>query len=177
MENIITMDDIETFVLDFLAYRREINKQRTNPQKTYLLTEQPEHKPEPISPPTPSQIPYSIGKGWPHYRDIAKSHPTHVQAQVQVQAPEQGPIIPASQFASKNDIIPTLSPIVTQAISHFGSPTNPKALNHLIYQVIATAMTIPLISESINTTEITPWGRVPLLQAVVELLIMLQMKG
>jgi len=154
MENKICMDDLEAFVLDFLAYRREIREKTS----TYLPSapkhvEYHEAESTPLPAPTYS-IPHSIGKGWPHYKRYGSFT-------------EPEPITP------QNDIIPTLSPIVNQALSRFGSPTNPKALNHLTCQEIANAMTIPQISESINTAEITPWGKIPLLQAVIELLIRL----
>jgi len=160
MEKSIDMDDLEAFVLDFLAYRRERRMNIPKPPPKLI-----EYNPEPTLPPAPpkaSHIPHSIGKGWPHY----KSMPTSYQAD----PPATEPVI----STSPSDIIPTLAPIVTNNLNHFGSPKSPKALEHLVCQVIANAMTIPLISDSIHTAEITPWGRVPLLQAVIELLILLQ---
>lgn len=165
MEKLIDMDDLETFVLDFLAYRRE-RRLNTPPQPTHSPPKLLEYNPAPAEPPPKAaNIPYSIGKGWPHYKAMAKGYQTHAE-------PPPEPAIPASQ----SDIIPTLAPIVTQNLQHFGSPASPKALEHLVCQVIASAMAVPLISESIHTAEITPWGRVPLLQAVVELLILLQIR-
>ena len=157
------MDDLEAFVLDFLAYRRE-RRASIPSQPIYTPPKLIEYRPAP-EPPTPApHIPYSIGKGWPHYKTATKGH--------QAEPPAPEPVISTNQ----SDIIPTLAPLVTQHLRQFGSPANPKALEHLVCQVVASAMTIPLISESIHTAEITPWGRVPLLQAVIELLILLQIR-
>ena len=142
---------------------------------------------------------HSIGKGWPHYKKMAQGYqparsvpvpsatepsahvpPTFEPSSSVPPAPKSSPTMPPppepTASSNQSDLIPTLAPIVTKTLNHFGSPANPKALEHLIYQVIASAMTIPLISESMSTAEITPWGRIPLLQAVIELLILLQIQ-
>jgi len=155
MENIIGMDDLEAFVLDFLAYRRELKERRSKVSLPTLVM-----KEKNFIETTPPTIPFSIGKGWPHYRESATS------------TPALEPSIPEVH----KDIIPTLTPLVIQALSQFGNPTTPKALDHLVCQVIAMAMTIPLVNESITTAEITPWGRVPLLQSVIELLILMNIQ-
>ena len=165
MDKFMDIDDLEAFVLDFLAYRRE-RRATTLPKPGHSPPKLIEYKPEQAEPPTLPQahhIPHSIGKGWPHYKTVARD--------IQPLPPPE-PVISTSQ----SDIIPTLTPIVSDALNRFGEPQTPKALEHLVCQVIANAMAIPLISESMNTAEITSWGRVPLLQAVVELLIILQMK-
>jgi len=156
MENIIDMDELESFVLEFLAYRRE---RKMNAASDYLPAAQKrlEYKPD------PSHIPYTIGQGWPHYRDIVKTrHGSHETVAYNPQTFE---------INSENDIIHALSPIVAKAVNHIGPPTSQKALEHLVNQVIANAMALPQVSESIRTAEIVPWGRFPLLQAVIELLI------
>jgi len=155
MDNKIIMDDIEAFLLDFIAYRRELRERRV--AASYLPSAQKHidyHEVREINETLTDSIPYPIGKGWPHYKNFAKEYR---------KCPE--PVPP------QNEIIATLTPIVNQTLNHFGSPSNSKAINHLVCQVIATAMSIPQISESITASEIVPWGRVPLLQAVVELLI------
>jgi len=159
MENKVFMDDIEAFLLDFLAYRRELRERRMTttflPSAPNHLNYHEVHEVEQIPPmPPTNNIPHSIGKGWPHNKNFAKGYRSY---------PE--PEIP------QNEIIATLTPIVMQALTHFGSPSCPKTLNHLVCQIIANAMTIPQISESIHTAEIAPWGRVSLLQAVIELLV------
>jgi len=176
MEQKLQMDDLEAFVLDFLAYRREQKRKQAYPQAPPKLIEY-KHPPSPNNEIKPhskanNPVPYTIGKGWPHYKDIAQTHisippipnSTHTP-------PHQSTNLNTPQTHS--DIIPTLTPMVTDAIIKFGNPTTPKALNHLVCQVIATAMANPLINESINSQEIAPWGRVPLLHAVIELLITL----
>ena len=165
MENIIGIDELEAFVLDFLAYRREQRaKASPSPKIVPASTRLLEHKPEANTPPKPHHIPHSIGRGWPYYKDMAGKPPI---------SPSPKPYNTSTSI--QNDIIPTLSPIVTDNLNHFGSPDNPKALDHLVHQVIASAMTLPQVNESIRTAELTPWGRVPLLQAVVELLILLHL--
>ena len=146
MADIIEMDELESFVLDFLAYRREQRAKRPLPHSQPMGIEcKADTVPHPAAP-----IPHSIGKGWPHYRNDKQN----------------------TQISTiYNDIIPTLAPIVAQELSRFGPPISPKALNHLINQIIASAMALPPVSESIQSAEIKPWGRVALLQAVVELLI------
>ena len=151
MADIIEMDELESFVLDFLAYRREQRVKKPVPHTPKRI----EYKPEPAPCPAhDAPIPHSIGKGWPHYR-IAKSGNPHA-----------GPTP-----TGHNDVIPTLAPIVAKELSRFGPPTSQKALDHLVNQIIASAMTLPFVNESMQTAEIKPWGRVALLQAVVELLI------
>jgi len=162
MERLMGIDDLEAFVLDFLAYRRE-RRMNISPQPQVSQQMLIEYKPEPAKHHTALRVPHTIGKGWPHYKAMAEGH--------QHEAPAAEPIA-----TSPNDIIPTLAPIVAKNLNHFGSPSSPKALDHLVCQVISSAMSIPLISESIHTAEITPWGRVPLLQAVIELLILLQIR-
>jgi len=180
MENIPTMDEFEAFVIDFLSYRRNLREHQVTQQASYLPSSPKllEYKPEPHktpeaykTPATPRQMLHTIGRGWPYYKDIAQRTPTTMDPSIgQIAFTAQGP------SATQNDIIPTLTPIINQTICNFGYPTTPKALDHLVYQVIASAMTNPLINSSINTAEITPWGRVPLLQAVIELLILHQRK-
>ena len=168
MDNKLCMDDLEAFVLDFLAYRRELREKRMAPQPVFLPSApkhleyqaEPSHA-EPSTPPLTYQIPHSIGKGWPHYKDNFGKYRRSFE-------PSPMPL------SNHNEIILTLTPIVDQALNRFGTPNSPKAIEHLVCQVIANAMAIPQISESIHTSEIIPWGRVPLLQAVVELLILLQ---
>ena len=188
MADIIEMDELEAFILDFLAYRREQRLTRTSPPRPApkALEYKPEQNlhswesaPAHAEPPPPGEaapMPHSIGKGWPHYRDAAKirypgqftnPEPPHSPA---TQVPHVA-LSPSHTSAAHNDIIPALAPIVAQALSRFGPPTNPKAMGHLVNHVIAGAMNIPLVSESIQTAEIKPWGRVALLQAVIELLI------
>ena len=193
MEHIMGIDELEAFVLDFLAYRRERRKQPPQylPPTPKLL----EHKAP--AQPQPTPVSSAIGRGWPYYKDMAKnyqpaSHGTDEwtgNAQVSHHEPSptahptpsnfpkkrQGPA-PAQHDTPQSDIIPTLAPIVTDAISRYGSPTSPKSLEHLVHQVIASAMTLPPVSESISTAELAPWGRVSLLQAVVELLILLHLQ-
>ena len=167
MADIIEIDELESFVLDFLAYRREqrIKKPVAHTPKRI------ENKPDTVSHSTQaSPISHSIGKGWPHYKIAGKGHVfTNQETRAASKSRDYGQASPIS--ASHNDIIPALAPIVAQELSRFGPPTSPKALDHLINQIIASAMTLPPVSESIQTAEIKPWGRVALLQAVVELLI------
>jgi len=170
MEELLNMDELELFMLDFLAYRRKIRERRNPSQTEYLPANlKLPHPTNPYNeePPQPTeQLEYifydihSIGKGWPHYKNIAKSIRSPYP-----HTPE--PSMPTS------DIIPTLTPFVNQALNQFGNPTTPKAMEQLVCQVIASAMAIPLISQCIHTAEASPWGRVPLLQAVVELMICL----
>jgi len=68
-------------------------------------------------------------------------------------------------------IIPALAPVVAHALSRFGPPANKRALDHLVNQVITSAMYMPPVRDSVQSAEITPWGRVAFLKAVVELLI------
>jgi len=174
MDNFYDMDALESFVLEFLAYRREMRERHTSQPPWPQIVDA--HIGSSVSGPTfqevkpPVNLPLyheqaqchtrltlpsldSIGKGWPHYKDANTGN--------------RG----ASTAPEYSDIIPTLTPLVAQAINRFGQPTNAATMNHLVNQVIASAMAIPQISESIHTAESTPWGRLPLLQAVVELMI------
>ena len=167
MADIIEMDELESFVLDFLAYRREQRVKKPVPHTSRRI----EYKPEPAPfPATTAPMPHSIGKGWPHYK-ITKSSNLHAGPNMREAGAGQNhtPAIPS--FTGHNDIIPTLAPIVAQELSRFGPPTTQKALDHLVNQIIASAMALPFVNESMQTAEIKPWGRVALLQAVVELLI------
>ena len=92
-----------------------------------------------------------IGKGWDHY--------------------QKKPIPIDPPTTEHNHIIQSLSPIIDEMTNHFGLPTTQKEMTHLNNQVIAKAMEIPQVKESVITAEMTQWGRVPLLQTVVELLI------
>jgi len=184
--DIMGMDELETFVLDFLAYRREQRANMQPPQSH--APKRIECRPEssaipaqavwadnqadgPVNPPSvpqardPEYIPPAIGRGWPHYKGSGRKGRDAWAAGSPGAA--QAPVIPASQ----NDIIPALAPIVAQVLTRFGPPTSPKALDHLINQVIASAIKLPPVSESMQTAEIKPWGRVALLQTVIELLI------
>jgi len=208
------MDELETFVLDFLAYRREQRMKSQQPEGR--VPRLIEHRPEsgalvadkslveqpvaqdvrvmdrqpvaqgvrvmdkrPVAqdvrvaaaqPLASGHIPPTIGKGWPHYRggkvgragfdsrDAWSAGQEHVSGEYHT---------PSSQ----NDIIPALAPVVAQALSSFGIPASPKDMDHLVNQVIASAMNLPPVSECVQTAELGPWGRVALLQAVIELLI------
>ena len=92
-----------------------------------------------------------IGKGWDHFQK------------------KRIPI--ASPITEYNYIIQTLSPIIHEMTNHFGLPTTQNEMTHINNQVIAKAMEIPQVMESITTMEMAQWGRVPLLQTVVELMI------
>jgi len=170
MDNIMPIDELEAFVLDFLAYRRE---------KT--ICQPPVCIPEPIfipatqnivdktstnEPPTePNHVPLSmvdsIGKGWPYYKNILQ--PEELQHT-------------GTAFVWDDHIILTLSPLVVDALNHFGVPKCQKSINHLINHVIASVMSLPQASECIQTAELSPWGRIHLLKAVIELLIILHVK-
>jgi len=173
MENFYDMDALESFVLDFLAYRREMREGHTTqppwPQIVEAHISSPVNEPPIEEDKPPISLPQhyeqtghsprlilpamdSIGKGWPHYSNASTD-------------------TRSSSAYEQSDIIPTLSPLVAQAIHRFGQPTNPATMTHLVNQVIASAMAIPLVNESIHTSESTPWGRLPLLQAIVELLV------
>ena len=163
MENIIGIDELEAFVLDFLAYRRERKMRQSPIYVPATLTEIEEPTPATSTPqPTESQIPHSIGKGWPHYKDMALNQDVQPHPEPQI-------------IESMNDIIPTLSPIVADTLKRFGPPQCSKSLDHIIHQVIASAMALPPVNESMRTAELTHWGRVHLLQTVIELLIILHM--
>ena len=189
MADIMGMDELETFVLDFLAYRREQRMKMQTPQNH--VPRRIECKSEPSTTQELEYIPPAkvvpienrpgraetanastrfsttgrvdlkrndyIGKGWPHYKNT--------------QAAGLNKDLTPLALASQSDIVPALAPVVAQVLARFGPPTSQKALDHLINQVIASAMELPLVSESIQTSEIKPWGRVALLQAVIELLI------
>jgi len=164
------MDELETFVLDFLAYRRE-QRMKMQPQ----LNHTPkfiEHKQESSDPTVRREagyIPPTMGMGWPHYKGTVNNQRRTSRAPANCANQDASHTLHIS--ASQNDIIPALAPVVAQVLSRFGPPTNPKSLDHLINQVVASAMTLPPVNESVKTAEITPWGKVALLQAVIELLI------
>ena len=122
MENFYDMDALESFVLDFLAYRREMREGHTAQPPWPQIVEA--HIGSPVNEPlqedkTPINLPHqydqvehtprlslpamdSIGKGWPHYSNTnTGSH--------------------GSSVAEQSDIIPTLTPLVAQAIHRFGS--------------------------------------------------------
>ncbi|MCL2377800.1 MAG: hypothetical protein FWC77_01600 [Defluviitaleaceae bacterium] len=181
MADIMGMDELETFVLDFLAYRRE-QRMKTQPAQNHVpkRIELKDISPvqvawdgeqaadtgsTPVNPQKAGYIPPTIGRGWPHYRGGNPKHSRNPRHH------GQDPGRPVFMPASQNDVIPALAPIVAQVLTRFGPPTNPNALDHLINQVIAGAIELPPVSESIQTAEIKPWGRVALLQAVIELLI------
>jgi len=170
MADIMGMDELETFVLDFLAYRRE-QRMKTKPSQEgppKLIEQAPEITPENHhSIHDAGYIPPTIGRGWPHYRGTNSNQRRASRSTLATsQAPAQSP-----PTTTHNDIIPALAPVVAKALTRFGPPTSQKALDHLINQVIASAIEMPPVNESIQTAEIKPWGRVALLQAVVELLI------
>jgi len=161
----MAMDELETFVLDFLAYRREQRMKERPPQSRLHVPKRIEYTPEVA--PELERISPSIGRGWPHYKGTAHST-RRVQQHVQHGMVHQdAPPVSSSQ----SDIIPALAPVVAQALARFGPPTSQKTLDHLVNQVIASAMELPPVCESMQTAELRPWGRVALLQAVVELLI------
>ncbi|MCL2405820.1 MAG: hypothetical protein FWC92_09800 [Defluviitaleaceae bacterium] len=168
MADIIAMDELETFVLEILAYRRE---QRTKTQQDTQLIQhsQPPHThvPKRIEckqecPAGPRYIPPTIGRGWPHYKHVS---PRRNQDALADALSDTGP------YHGQHDIIPVLAPVVAKVLSRFGAPTTQQALDNLINHVIASAIELPPVSESIQTAEIKPWGRVALLQAVIELMI------
>ena len=204
------IDELEAFVLDFLAYRRErragVKKHVpvtgiqafAAPKLIALKDETPETvKPEdfPISPTHERTVQnpdgfriskdqlYEIGKGWPHYRGMfaknagsstAVNDGANASLQTQQTKPpndSQAEAIHAKILQS--DIIPAMEPIVLDEIARFGPPENHHALTHLVNQVIAKAMVLPPVAESMSVLEIAPWGRAMLLIAVVELLIRL----
>ena len=146
-------DTLEAFVLDFLAYRRQRRKGVTvqeTPSKMLTATS-----------PSPD-IPPEIGRGWPYYRGMLKPEAAQVE-----KTPTS--TIPSSE---RDFIIPTLEPIALAMIDKFGTPQNQQARTHLIHQVLAKAMALPPVAESMRTKEaLVPWGRAALMTAVVELLI------
>jgi hypothetical protein len=139
-------DGFEALVLDFLAYRRN-RKTAAPPQVT-------------VKPPqvVREDVP-SIGKGWPHYKAAVAT------------APVQGNAEPLSMDGPANEIIRELLPVVRGMTAHFGRPQTPSDMAHLTHQVLAEAMANPVVGESMHAGEVRPWGRVPLLQTVVELLL------
>jgi len=169
---VIAIDQLESFILDFLAYRRE--RREFNKQDVVTLDEAveiPEYQAE-------------IGKGWPHYRGVIspnsnmtnnkKATPSLPEGSVVGLCPTEQQGLGQSPIDKKNDILPTLMPIVSDMLETFGTPESKKALVHLVNQVIAKAITIPIISEIMNTSEtMTQWGRAQLLQTVVELSILI----
>jgi len=179
MADIIGMDELETFVLDFLAYRREQRMKTQPPQGNVLPPMRIECKAEEVHgnsfvEPQPDYIPPTIGMGWPYYKGTASNMRRagkNIWPAASGQNPSRGPSPSPEMAVQQCDIIPALAPVVARELARFGPPSNQKALNHLINQVIASAMELPPVSESIQTAEIKPWGRVALLQAVVELLI------
>jgi len=159
---VVAIDQLESFILDFLAYRRE--RREFNKQDVVTLDEAveiPEYQAE-------------IGKGWPHYRGIISPNSdikNTISNSNSINLDKKEPI--KNDTIPKNDILPTLMPIVSDMLETFGAPESKKALVHLVNQVIAKAITIPTISEIMNTAEtMTQWGRAQLLQTVVELSIL-----
>ena len=165
---VIAIDQLESFILDFLAYRRE--RREFNKQDIVTLDEAveiPEYQTE-------------IGKGWPHYRGVispnsnTKSDINNNVRQSPIEKKATSSLSEGSVHINKNDILPTLMPIVSDMLETFGAPESKKALVHLVNQVIAKAITIPTISEIMNTSEtMMQWGRAQLLQTVVELSILI----
>jgi len=164
----MAIDALESFVLDFLTYRRE-RRETTNikPISNVVTLDEALNTPEYHS---------EIGKGWPHYRGmITPSTPSHM---AQASSTSNIQNLESSQDLQNlqiNDIIPTLSPIVIEMLEAFGAPVCAKTLSHLVNQVLARAIELPPVAESIVTTEMTSWGRIQLLQTVIELLLLLHM--
>ena len=162
MSKVMGMDSLESLVLDFLAYRRE-RREMVNRRSVEAVTLE-----EAVQDPAYQA---AIGKGWPHYRGMLSRTPNIAAPQSE----QTTKTLPLSHSPIKSDIIPTLSPIVDELLSAFGTPDNAQALVHLTNQIIARAMTIPAVAESMSVAETIPWGRAQLLQSVVELLILIQM--
>ena len=159
MQTIMDVDNLEAFVLDFLAYRRELRR-RAVPRKPIA-----KEVPMQMLPKLPKQnvkIPPAIGRGWPHYRGLVNQDETKESDS-------------ANPFGSLyEDIISDLSPIVLEMVNQFDPLDNPSDLSHVTNQVIAKAMTIPAVSESMRLGEMSSWGRAPLIYAVAELMIKLK---
>ena len=153
----VAQDSFEAFLLDFLSYRRSKKSVPVINQNAYTAT-----------PLLTDGI--KIGKGWPYYRDAALPYTASGDIK------EQRNDTPHTNKAvnSGHEIVHMLEPIVRGMVERFGAPDNPRALTQLNHQVIAKAMSLPLVEESIRTDEAHPLGRVSLLQAVVELMILLK---
>jgi hypothetical protein len=153
-------DELEAFLLHFLLYRREKSKH-------YKGVPIPPAK-QPLDMGTPL-LPAEIGKGWPHYKTPEKHHGESEA--------KRNPVPEAAEECPKNEIIGVLQPIAKEMVTRFGSPENPNELAHLNHQVIAKAMALPMVGEGMRAEENRPWGRVPLMQAVAELLILSLVNG
>jgi hypothetical protein len=168
-------DDFEALVLDFLAFRR--NRGTAVPVSVSAANHPVIRKdiPQPAKPLLPGNG-NSIGKGWPHYKTAAATEVKKTVSKVFVDEPNQAvnppSLEPIEGYTEKNEIIRYLEPIVQSMVEHFGHPKTNSDLSHLKHQVLAEAMSMPLVGESLHAGEMRPWGRVPLLQAVVELMLL-----
>lgn len=170
--------------MDSPIYRR--GKKRTAPVQD---TNRAGRMQEPFTSRDNAYIPPEIGRGWPDYRSIPLPYyngemppdypdmdtfdymppgmpPYRPHSEVQRPYPEQ------DGYAG-NEIIMRLTPIVRETLIRYGQPDSPYALKHLTDQVIAKAMGIREVGESIRTREMSPWGRATLLQTVIELMLRL----
>lgn len=147
------MDELELFLLDFLAYRRG-RKEPSVPSQPAVM--------EPFSM-------ANIGKGWPHYKAMPLPFGPAEPAPMGKKTPAPHT---SDHPTTGNPIVQVLTPIVLAALDKFGPPDTPHHLKHLTDQVIAKAMTLPDVAASMRTSEMKPWGRAALLQAVVEVLIL-----
>jgi hypothetical protein len=163
------MDDFELFIMDFLSYRR--SKRQTMHTNEDINT----------PPATVPAIPAEIGKGWPHYKGMAlplvepnKDKPVQKPQRALPYHRNQKPagmLNPSrNSLHSDNEIICLLEPVVREVLQQFPYKSTAD-LPHLTHQVIAKAMAFPMVSESMSIQESSRWGRVGLMQALVEVLI------
>jgi hypothetical protein len=150
-------DEFEALVLEFLTYRRKKRKAAALPEAYSVKPPAviPRDIPAAAKPKAALPLLADIGKGWPEYKALALPDLTGNK-------PQAGP---------GNEIIRLLEPIVREMLARFGRPDTASAMAHLNHQVLAQAMAVPLVGESMRAEEARPWGRVALLQAVVELLL------